>query len=124
LYMQLGLDNDVAPPQDPRKLVLPASFSLEVFGKEVETILTENKVYSSNVVLDKIENEFHKNIYMVLVDSFAPDSDGKLSKEKVKITAHYLLHQYPFPEYTAATTAFSRKLESLVSNPLIKSCCI
>lgn len=104
-----------SPPEDPRKIKLPSSFSLELYSKDVEMILKNNKKYDSDVMFSKIEDEYHTNAYHILVGVFEAESDGKLTKEKVKLAIHYLLNQYPFFEYSSAIAAFSRKVEAQVS---------
>lgn len=121
LHDRLGLTIGEKPPEDPRKIKLPASFSLEAYSTDVLAILRNNKMYKSDVMFSKIEDEYHKNAYAILVDVFETDGEGKLSKEKVKLSLHYLLNQYPFSEYTKAIVAFSHKVESQVSEvaPLV-----
>lgn len=115
LYNQLQMTIGEPPPEDPRKIELPPSFSLQRFSKDVEELLKNSKIYHSQVMLSKIEDEFLKNTFSIVVEVFDADDEGKISKERVKIAAHYLLHQYPFQQFTSTINAFSRKVERVVS---------
>ena len=119
LQDQLGMDITDVPPEDPRQINLPADFSLQSFRLHVEEILHGNKIYNSNVMFGKIEDELIRNSYAMLVDTFP---EGKISKEKVKLGLHYLLHQFPFKEYSNAVSSFARKVESQVSYVGLLSC--
>jgi hypothetical protein len=120
IYVQLGMSIGEHPSEDPRKIKLPSTFSLETFSADVENLLKSNKIYDSNVMLGKIEDEYHRNVYAILVEIF----EGKVSKEEVKISLHYLLNQYPFAEYSKTMAAFVREVERQVRRRLLSLCYI
>lgn len=111
LYVQLGIPVGETPPEDPRSIHLPASFSLSRYFDDVYKVFEENKIYGNKTQLGKIEEEYAKNAQRILIDIFDVDENRKLPKEHVLNCLHYLLHQHSFSEFTSRITSFSRKVE-------------